>query len=142
MRRIKKIEYYISAEYSDGYRICYPLKDATKRQLEWLNPEKGQYKKPEPNKRYRMTIENDMGELYIRKDLPKEEFMVFVKRRIPRYIEYWCKRQRYKREYGEPLKVKIGLENDDLGTFFICSPILNSDTSEDIVLMYLNLFKK
>lgn len=141
MRKIKKIEYYIGAEYSNGYRVAYELKGATKEQLEWLNLENGQYKIPKPNKEYRMSIENDKGQLYIRKDLPKEEFSVYVVRRIPRYIEYWCRRQRYKREYGEALKVKIGLEYEDNGTAYICSPVLDSNTPEEVVLMYLNLFK-
>lgn len=141
MRKIKKIENYINDVYLNGFRICYPLDDADKDVKDYFDMKEGEYIVPSPIKKYRIAIDNYRGECCIRKDLPKESVAIHVVRRIPRYVEYDYQRERYQREYDEPLKVKIGFEKDKDNKKFICSPVMDRTTEDKIILMYLNLFK-
>lgn len=141
MKKIKKLEHYIKYGYDTGFRVSFPYSSVDDNKKEYLNLCEGSYSIPLYNKKYRMTAENIEGILKIRKDLPKISKTIYVTRYSPRFIEYNYDRDVYQRMRSTPLRVKIGLEKDEFGNFYICSPILTKDTSDEEILMYLNLFK-
>ena len=141
MRKERNIENCISEVYLGGFRICYPFDNVSEDVKKYLSSKEGEYIIPSPIKKYRIARENYYGECIVRKDLAKELANIHVIRRNPRYVEYDYLRARYKREYKEPLKVKIVLEKDHNGQYFISSPVMNKSLDENIILMYLNLFK-
>ena len=140
MRRLTNFTINIKKEYPDGMRVCTPIEGVEKSVLDYLELSLGNYSVPRENKKFRMTTENIFGRKYILKNEPKEWFKIHVVRRTPYHIEYEYSRKRYKRRYGSPVKAKIGLERSN-ETVYITSPVLKEDTNDEVVLMYMNLFK-
>lgn len=141
MRKIRNLQHYIKESRDSGFRVSYLYSSVTKEVKEYLSLNECEYKVPNCNKKYRMSKENLEGIRIVRKDLPKIEKTIYVIRYNPYYLTYQYERYVYQKTYTDAQKVKIGLEKDKEGNLYICSPILTKDTSDEQVLMYLNLFK-